>query len=183
MDELIDIVDSQGKPTGETCLKSVAHQKGIMHSAINVWLIDEEDRILIQKRGADVAVSPNEWDVSVAGHISAGEQPIDTAVREISEEIGLKVNSKDLHFTFMYKGMTVHTNGLIDNGFCHVFIYKGNFEVKQLTPQKEEVAELKMMKLEEIETLVHEEKNDFVDRGSDYYSLAFKEIRKFLAKK
>lgn len=183
MDELIDIVDAKGIPTGETCMKSIAHEKGLMHSSVNIWLINEKDQILVQKRGANVTISPNEWDVSVAGHIAAGETPINTAVREISEEIGLEVNRKDLHFASLFKGYTVYPDGLIDNGFCHIFIYKGNFEVEELTPQKEEVAELKLMRLEELEALIKEDNNAFVDRGDEYYSLAFKKIREFLTEK
>jgi 8-oxo-dGTP pyrophosphatase MutT (NUDIX family) len=32
---------------------------------------------------------PNLWDVSVAGHISAGEGPVEAALREAQEELGV----------------------------------------------------------------------------------------------
>ena len=38
MDELIDIVDKDGNPTGESALKSEAHKNGWYHNTIHLWL-------------------------------------------------------------------------------------------------------------------------------------------------
>ena len=52
MDELIDILTPEGKPTGKSALKSEAHQKGLYHATIHVWLYTNNKKILLQKRAA-----------------------------------------------------------------------------------------------------------------------------------
>lgn len=50
MDELIDILTSEGKPTGKTALKSEAHKNGWFHATVHVWIYTKEHKILLQKR-------------------------------------------------------------------------------------------------------------------------------------
>ncbi|MEX0314176.1 MAG: hydrolase, partial [Allomuricauda sp.] len=71
MDELVDILDDNGNPTGRTCLKSEAHRKGLFHPTIHVWFYTSEGQILFQKRADNKDTFPSLWDVSVAGHIGA----------------------------------------------------------------------------------------------------------------
>ena len=96
MDELIDILTPDGKPTGKTALKSEAHKNGWFHATVHIWLFTSDEKILLQKRALTKKVFPGIWDISVAGHISAGEAILDGAKREIFEEIGLKLTDKDL---------------------------------------------------------------------------------------
>ena len=50
------------------------------------------------------------WDTSVAGHVTAGEDPITSAVREIEEEIGLQVNKEDLQFFKIIKVKAIYNH-------------------------------------------------------------------------
>ena len=43
---------------------------------------------------------PNRWDISAAGHIEAGHESRDTAVRELAEELGVETTSNELDFAF-----------------------------------------------------------------------------------
>mgnify|MGYP001471383996 CR=1 FL=1 len=94
MDELIDIVDENGNYTGKTCLKSEAHKNGYFHPTIHIWLYTPDQQILLQKRALTKKVFPGLWDISVAGHIAAGEDIKIAAIIEIKEEIGF-----DIHFS------------------------------------------------------------------------------------
>ncbi len=96
MDERVDILDEQGKPTGESCLKSEAHRNGLLHPTIHVWLYTPDGRVLIQQRGENKATHPLLWDVSVAGHVSAGEEVITAAIREVEEEVGLTISESTI---------------------------------------------------------------------------------------
>lgn len=51
-------------------------------------IIVGSDRILLGQRSPDRAFYPNVWDV-FGGHIEPGEQPVQTLVREIQEELGI----------------------------------------------------------------------------------------------
>ena len=91
MDELIDIVDKSGIPTGVSVPKSEIHSKGHLHNTAHIWLYNSEGEILLQQRAATKVICPLLWDVSVAGHIDAGETPEQGAIREAKEEIGIEL--------------------------------------------------------------------------------------------
>jgi isopentenyldiphosphate isomerase len=84
-DEYLDILDESGEFTGRTCLKSVAHKIGYFHPTIHVWFYTTRAEVLLQKRGSEKLTFPNYWDVSVAGHVGAGEAIEEAAVREVLE--------------------------------------------------------------------------------------------------
>ena len=83
MDELIDVLDADGNYTGKCIMKSEAHRKGIFHPSIHVWLYNKNGEILIQQRAKNKDTHPGLWDVSVAGHIGAGEDIVESAIREV----------------------------------------------------------------------------------------------------
>ncbi len=41
--ELLDIVDENGKPTGETVERKTAHSEGIRHRTAHVWIVRKSD--------------------------------------------------------------------------------------------------------------------------------------------
>ena len=180
MDEYIDILNDAGEISGKTCLKSEAHKNGLFHASTHIWIIDFEKNILIQKRASNKDVFPNLWDVSVAGHISAGELPTISAIREIKEEVGIKLQENELHYIGTSKKKVIHKNNLIDNELHHIYICCKKFKIESLKIQVEEISEIKTIKLEHLIDEISKEKNNFVPHGKDYYSFVFKEIKKVL---
>lgn len=178
MDEYIDILNDAGEISGKTCLKSEAHKNGLFHASTHIWIIDFEKNVLIQKRASNKDVFPNLWDVSVAGHISAGELPIISAIREIKEEVGIKLQENELHYIGTSKKKIIHKIDLIDNELHHIYICIVNFDFNALKIQVEEISEIKTIKLESLITAVLKEKNNFVPHGKDYYSFVFSELKK-----
>ena len=89
MDEYIDIVSKEGIPTGKSALKSEIHSKGHYHNTAHIWLYTTQGEILLAQRSAKKKICPLLWDVSVAGHVDAGERIEEAALRELKEEIGL----------------------------------------------------------------------------------------------
>lgn len=175
MDELIDIVDDNGNYTGKTCLKSEAHKFGYFHPTIHVWLYTSNQKILLQKRALTKKVFPGLWDISVAGHVAAGEKIEIAALREVKEEIGYEILPKNLQKIGTRKHMVNHKNGIIDNEFHHVFIAELTIPIEHLTLQKEEVAELKLF---DLETILHTKNYDnlLLPQYQDYYSFVHKQI-------
>lgn len=147
MDELIDILDANGKPTGNTELKSKAHRLGLFHATAHIWLYTKTGELLLQQRSVNKDIFPLLWDVSVAGHIGAGEKIEVSAVREIEEEIGLKVQEQDLEKIGVYKSMQTHSDTLQDNEFHHTFLCALKVPFGFLKKQESEVADLKLISL------------------------------------
>ncbi len=102
--ELLDVVDRDGNPTGETVDREKAHREGILHRTAHVWLVRKSRtkpgcfEVLLQKRSPDKDSFPGCYDVSSAGHIPAGVDWIPSALRELREELGVIAHPQDLHF-------------------------------------------------------------------------------------
>ncbi len=181
MDELIDIVDENGNYTGKTCLKSVAHKFGYFHPTVHIWLYTKEGEILLQKRALTKKVFPGLWDISVAGHIAAGEVIETAALREVKEEIDFKILPENLIKIGTRKHQVNHANGIIDNEFHHVFISELTAPISTLTIQESEVAELKLFDLDILNnTSKHE--NVLLPEYSKYYNSVFNAINSLLNK-
>ena len=54
-----------------------------------MWFINKDREILLQKRSLTKSMHPGEWGPSVTGTAEIGEQPEETLLREVEEEIGL----------------------------------------------------------------------------------------------
>ncbi|MFK7831700.1 MAG: NUDIX domain-containing protein [Winogradskyella sp.] len=180
MDELLDIVTNKGKPTGTTALKSIAHAKGLYHNTIHLWLFTAKGEILLQQRSHKKLIYPLLWDVSVAGHIDAGETFIEAALRETKEEIGLQLKPEKLQHIGVFLHESSYGNGKIqDNEFHQVFIGELNVALQDLVPQEDEVEALKLVSFEEFETLLsHSETNQhFIASNANYYEFVLKAIK------
>ena len=89
-EERFDVLDALGAPTGATAARSEVHRLGLFHRAVHVWLLAPATReVLLQRRAAHKDSYPGLWDVSSAGHVSAGGSPLPAARRELEEELGL----------------------------------------------------------------------------------------------
>ena len=180
MDERIDILDEHGKPTGKSCLKSEAHQKGLLHPTVHVWLYTIDGRILIQQRGKNKATHPLLWDVSVAGHVAAGENVVAAAIREVREEIGLTINETDLKSLGTFKAVHKISEDFIDAELHHIYLCQLKSPLDQLVKQKNEVEDLALIPLFKFaeETWGLASVGKYVPHGPTYYKTIVQEIKK-----
>ncbi|WP_299158112.1 NUDIX domain-containing protein [uncultured Tenacibaculum sp.] len=179
MDELIDILDQQGNYTGKTCLKSEAHKFGHFHPTVHIWLYTTNQQVLLQKRSLTKKVFPGLWDISVAGHVAAGEEIKKAALREIQEEIGFSIIPQNLHKIGTRKHEIKHKNGIIDNEFHHVYIAELTTDIKYLTIQKEELEAIKLFDLETLKNTPNLN-NILLPKFHEYYCFVYDEIIKLL---
>lgn len=145
--ELLDIVDENGQPTGKTVERELAHAQGIRHRTSHVWLLRRrggEVEVLLQKRSAQKDSHPGCYDISSAGHIPAGVDFRESAVRELREELGLEASPEELLFcgnrSFYWKD-SFHGKPFLDQQYSRVFGLWKDVEVSALHLQKEEVSE------------------------------------------
>lgn len=85
----IQIVDKNNQPTG-SATKQEAWKNGLIHRVVRISILNEAGQLLIQKRSKQKELFPGRWDNSAAGHVDAGETYEQAALRELSEELGLK---------------------------------------------------------------------------------------------
>ena len=184
MDEYIDITDASGNLTGKKEAKSVIHQKGLYHHTAHVWLYTKKGEILLSQRSAQKAICPLLWDVSVAGHIDAGESIVNGALREMREEIGLVLSEDDLIKIGVFESFQHYDSGIIDNEFHNTFIAELKVSLSALNPQVEEVEALKLVSFDAFETLLAQSETNghFVASNRHYYKKVLKAIKEQLQK-
>jgi isopentenyl-diphosphate delta-isomerase len=179
MDELIDILTPEGIATGKTALKSEAHKNGWFHATAHIWLFTSDRKVLLQKRAFTKKVFPGIWDISVAGHIGAGEEIIAGAKREVFEEIGMEIQEKDLLKIGTRIHQVTHENGIQDHEHQHVFIAELKVPISTLKMQKEEVAGLELWDLKVLKETKNL-KNVLLPEFHDYYVTIYDSIIKHL---
>ena len=154
--ELLDVVDENGIPTGETVERSIAHAKGIRHRTSHVWLLrrrSEGVEVLLQKRSDNKDSFPGKLDTSSAGHIQAGDEPLESALRELKEELGISATPEQLHFAGTFPisfAKEFHGKMFRDEEIAFVYIYQEPVNTAELVLQTEEVEEVQWFDLEEV---------------------------------
>lgn len=169
-DELIDIFDKNNRPLNIQRMKSEAHKDELWHRGVHIWIYNTEKGLFIQKRASDKNLHPDLWDISVAGHVSAGETPETSAVREISEEISLEINPEELE---LYKIRTISKtkSGYYDKEFDYIYFLRYEGEISSLTLQQEEVQEIKCIPLDELEKDLGENSGKYTPRGEYWFEI------------
>jgi isopentenyl-diphosphate delta-isomerase len=182
VEEYLDIWNSEGQPTGETCLKDIAHQKGLFHPTVHVWFYTPAPALLLQKRSFLKQTYPEFWDVSVAGHVSAGESILEGALREVKEEIGLDIQEIDLLPIDIRKNINRFENGVIDCEFQHVFLVQLKVDVSKLEIQNNEVDEVRLFTFEELQNCMQQMHPNYniVPADMSYYQFMMDTVLKFL---
>ena len=183
MDEYIDIVTVTGELTGKSALKSEVHKNGWYHNTIHLWLYTKQGEILLQQRSQKKPIYPLLWDVSVAGHIDAGETFLEAALRETKEEIGLQLQPENLSKIGIELHKSLYNEGAIqDNEFHHVYIAELMVELNVLIPQEEEVEALKLVSFKQFEALLtnSETNSHFVVTNKSYYLFVINAIKDHL---
>ena len=151
--EILDIVDESGRPTGKTVSRETAHREGILHRTAHVWIVRESGggpEILLQKRSEEKDSFPGMYDTSSAGHIPAGEEPLSSALRELSEELGVEALPEQLHpaGTFRIRYEKEFRGRLFrDNEVTTVYVYREPLDIGRLRLQTSEVSEVRWFSL------------------------------------
>ncbi len=183
--ELWQAYDEQGQPIPGRGLTKPEARSGMLHGASHVWLWRqksanaEQTEFLLQKRADTVSTWPGYYDVSAAGHINTGEQPLTAAIRETREEIGVAVEPSDLRLLFVYRQrLEVPSNGMIENEFQWVYGLRVQSD-ETLDYADGEVESATWIDAEELDALISgEDKTSIliVPHGGVYFSNLLEQI-------
>lgn len=173
--ELIDVLTENGIRTGEILPRSEVHKKGLWHRIIVVAIINEKNEILLQQRSNDKDKNPGMWDISVTGHLSAGQDSLMAAAREISEEVsvslGYSVDVKDFRFMFSYRKEEKVNDNHFDRQFYDFFILRqAGINNENIKFQSSEVQATKFVTISELNEM--REDNLLVCRDECYDALS-----------
>lgn len=162
--ELLELRREDGSLTGIVRERSMVHENGDLHGTSHVWVVrsprEGEFEILMQKRSRCKDSYPGCYDISSAGHIPAGCGYLDSALRELAEELGIQAEAEDLREAFTHLGYA--ENEFYGKPFKNaevskVYVYDRPVEIQDLKLQKEEVEEVCWMDYKKILTEVRRE--------------------------
>lgn len=143
MVELIQYVDSQGVPTGETEEKLAAHHAHTRrHLAFSLYLFDEEGKFLVTRRALSKKVWPGVWTNSCCGHPAPGESFEAAILRRLRDELGITGITALQCILPDYTYSTPPFGGIVENEFCPVYVAR---MVGGLEPNPHEVEEYKWL--------------------------------------
>ena len=139
------LVDEHDNALG-TQEKLRAHQNGgQLHRAFSLFIRDDQDRILLQRRAQNKYHCPGLWSNSCCSHPQPGMSLLRCAQKRLQEELGFNTPLRKIGT------MTYHlplSKGLTEREFDH--IYLGRYD-GAVAPDPSEVQDYKWVRLIELE--------------------------------
>lgn len=159
---MVILVNQANEQLG-TMPKMEAHEKGVLHRAFSVFVMNTEGQIMLQQRAAHKYHSPSLWTNTCCSHQREGESNREAGVRRLKEEMGFETELKEL-FSFVYKAE--FDNGLTEHELDHVMLgyYNGTPEINP-----EEVSGWKWMLPEDIKADIAQ----YPDKYTAWFKIIF----------
>lgn len=121
-------------------------QDGEYRISAHIWIVNDKDEILVQKRSEQEDKFPGYW-AQTGGGVKAGMTSKDTVSEECKEELGITVDDKELY----YIGSYARTRDIVD-----VWMVTKNIDVESLTIDKSEVAEVKFVTFDTFDKMIQD---------------------------
>ena len=152
--ELLEVYNNEGKPTGRVIQrgdKSAIFSED-EHIAVGVIFIENsKGEFLMQKTSKEKEGKFS----STGGHITKGETPLTSIVREVKEELGIDINKEDIvELGYLLYDMPIR----------FIFYIKQDIDLNDIVIQEEEVEYVEYMTVEKIK--------DLIEKGLTYTSHA-----------
>ena len=154
IDDFVILVNKNDKKIG-LMPKMEAHKKGALHRAFSVFIFNNKNELMIQKRNINKYHSPGLWTNTCCSHQKDGESNISAGKRRLLEEMGFCVELNEIG-SFIYNVRV--DNGLIEHELDYILVGKYNGNVKI---NSDEVDNWKWMSLDNI-------KDDIRTRSKNY---------------
>lgn len=88
-EELFVVVDENDAVIGYRTRQECHQNPSLIHRTIGVLVFSTDGRVLLQKRSRQKDMDPGRWGTSCAGHVRKGQTYLQTAIRELEEELGI----------------------------------------------------------------------------------------------
>ncbi len=142
-EEQVILVDENDNQIG-LMPKMEAHEKALLHRAFSVFIFNDNNELMLQKRALHKYHSPGLWTNTCCSHQRNGETNLEAGKRRLQEEMGFVTDLKE-STSFIYKAP--FDNGLTEHEYDHIMIGHYNSAPNINT---DEVADWKWMPLENV---------------------------------
>lgn len=169
-EEFVVLVDENDGELG-TMEKQAAHlHGGSLHRAFSVFVLDDDDRLMLQKRAKGKYHFGGLWTNTCCGHPRSGETPLEGARRRLMEEMGLDL-PLGRRGSFVYKAHD-EASGLTEHELDHVFVGRTSGEPAL---NAEEAESWRWISIEALA----DELAETPERFTPWFSLALAELREY----
>ena len=159
MKEVVDVLNENGESVNRVVTRKESHELGLWHRVVVIAIIDNNGHVLMQQRSKFIESYPGKWDVSVAGHVSAGQSSKEAAIREVSEELGITIKENELNYIFTDKYIKkLKENYIINHIYDFYIVKRNNINVEDIKMRDSEVEQIKLCNSKDICNLLSEEK-------------------------
>ena len=155
--EYFDVVDANRNPLNYKKVRGTKQEENEYSQGVEMWIINNNS-ILMTKRSPEKS-HPGNWEVP-GGGCQAGETPMETMKREISEEIGVTLTEKDI---------TLIDTTIYHQQFVDMFTTKHKIDLKNTKLQVEEVSDIKFVTKDEFYKM--KENNQIVPSVANRFEL------------
>lgn len=142
--EYFDVLNKNGELTGEIAEKGcelLSHQFDL---GVHLYIYNSKGEFLLQRRTFDKEFRPGGWDIHM-GHVISGETSEAAMIRELSEELGIKVSELTLLKRFKWDKY---------NHFIDIYTLCMDIPLEDLVLQKSEVLSAKYVSTESMLELI-----------------------------
>ena len=148
-EEFFDVVDARDEVV-EQLPRSEVHRRKLLHRAVHVFVFRSSGDLLIHKRSDTKEEFPSVWTSSCSGHVSAGEDYDNTAVRELQEELGVESEVERLQ----------KFSACPDTSHEFTVLYWCSSDAA-VTPDADEMSAVQWMSVDAIQRLMENSPQDF----------------------
>lgn len=139
-----DLYNEDRQPLNRTHNRTEPMTKGEYHVIVSIWTINNNNEVLTTLRHPEKDKFPNFWE-NTAGSILAGERSVEGAIRELSEETGIKVSEEELYFLGTVKEETA---------FVDVYMVRKDVKREDLVMQEGETVDAKWINIEVLDKML-----------------------------
>jgi 8-oxo-dGTP pyrophosphatase MutT (NUDIX family) len=151
--ELIAVFDAAGEVVG-AAPRAEVYARSLWHGSAGVILRSGDGRrVYVHRRADDKLVMPGLWDCVAGGVVDPGETPLDTATRELAEELGVSGVALRLLLATAWESGPGPGLGGPEGLRCHLFGYEAFWD-GPVRHQPSEVAEGGWMTTDELAALL-----------------------------
>lgn len=157
--ELLFVVD-ENNDSLPPLPRDEVHKKGLWHRTAHVWIVNGEGQILCLQRSLLKDSSPGLWESYCGGHLAPAEEYLDGAIKEIGEEVGLKVQGSDLDL-FKVQRCEFHKE------FQAEYSFKWDGDISTLKLEEGEADAAKWVRAGEVRSVMKRKDVNWVVKGTE----------------
>jgi isopentenyl-diphosphate Delta-isomerase len=184
MSDLLTICDADGKSTAQLIDRKKVHAKKLLHHSVHIWIVNSKRELLLTQRSFQKSNYPGAYHISAGGHRDADEDPADTTIRELKEELGIDVSKNDLiKLDFRYEPVVV--NGKIDdNEWLTMYLVVKDVKLEEIKLDPKEVDRFFLMDIDKFQKQMQKKGfyAKFVQQSQQYYLEITNKIIHYLKK-